>query len=156
MLASLVGQSGAVSSVQEVKHYGTRAKVEGNVLPDSCAAMAMDFQLFKSPPLDFAHPNEGAVELLAQALRIRPQNASDNLSQVPQVRDVINLQIRGWRHGSSILSTCNVLASVYGISLVTDPLRLHFWSGGSEEILCVFAAPPRAKWGLRVMLIPSI
>lgn len=67
----------------------------------------MYLQLFEAAPLDFAHTDERTIETPTETLCVRAQNAARDPGKVAQVRDVVDLRIRGRRHGSFILIACD-------------------------------------------------
>jgi hypothetical protein len=100
-LATPVCEIYVISFVEQEKHDRAKAEVERNVLANFRPRVTVDLQFFKSPPLDFAHPNDRAIEAATDALRIRPQNGIDHLRQVLQVRDVVDLRAVG--HGTLLI-----------------------------------------------------
>jgi hypothetical protein len=63
--------------------------------------MAFYVQLFQSPPLDFVHANDLAIQALANPFGIRPQQTIDHLRQILHMSDVVNLRIL-WRDGHRV------------------------------------------------------
>lgn len=88
-LASRVLQIRVVTFVEQEEHNRPGAEVERNVFSDPGPGMAVHLKLLKPTPLDLAHSDHRPIHVLANALRIRPHNAIDNLRQIIKMCNVI-------------------------------------------------------------------
>ena len=91
-LAAVVRQVGMVPHVQDVEHNRPGTEVEGHVLTDGGARVALDRQV-QPPLLDARHADDLAVDGELYPLRVGPQGAGmDDAGQVADVREVVNLR----------------------------------------------------------------
>jgi hypothetical protein len=90
-----------ISLVEQEQHNRAGAEVERNVLANPRPRVTVDIQFLESPPLDFAHPDNRAIEAAPDTLRVRPQDGIDHLRQILRMRDVVNLRAVG--HGTLLI-----------------------------------------------------